>query len=81
MRNITGILESKCWGSSESLTAAIGYPSGAFKSKQDYLYGSFARQATDYYGSGRVEFSASNVVPTSFENKPYSIRGLYLIAY
>ena len=81
IRNITGILESKCWGSSESFTAAIGNPSGAFKSTQDYLYGSFARQATDYYGSGKLEFKASHVVPTASENRPYSIYMVPLITY
>ena len=30
---------------------------------------------------GNIYFKASNVVPTGQENKPYSIRGLYLIAY
>ena len=76
-----GILESKCWGSSESLTAAIGNPSGAFKSIQDYLYGSFDGQATDYYGSGKLEFKASHVVPTASENRPYSIYMVPLITY
>ena len=36
---------------------------------------------TDYCYYGQVVFDASSIVPTSFENRPYSIRGLYLIAY
>ena len=30
---------------------------------------------------GNISFKASNVVPTGQENKPYSIKMLYLIAY
>ena len=80
-RDITGILESKCWGNSESMTTAIGNLSGVFKSLQTNLYGAFARQADDYYGSGKIEFSASNVVPVAKDNRPYSIKLLYIIAY
>ena len=36
---------------------------------------------TDYCYYGQLVFDASTIVPTSFENRPYSIRGLYLIAY
>ena len=32
-------------------------------------------------GNRIFEFSCSNIVSTGQENKPYSIRGLYLIAY
>ena len=37
--------------------------------------------STDYCYYGQLVFDASSIVPTSFENRPYSIRGLYLIAY
>ena len=83
IRNITASFRSECWGSSSSPTTAVGNPTGAFKGEDNRktLYGTFANQAKDFYGYYKLDFDASNIVPTSTDNHPYSIYMVPLITY